>query len=114
MRAKQPNGPIAVLIVEDNPDDAFLIQEMLADAAANGLGVTIQPTFIVHRYLGDGRLQRLLTDYPLHSEAMYAVFPPGRYMSRRVRVLADFLAQRFGDEPYWDRGLDNVAGSAAK
>lgn len=100
-------------IVPDIPDRLTANNgKILADAAANGLGVTVQPTFIVHPYLQDGRLQQLLTDYPLHSEAMYAVFPPGRYMSRRVRVFADFLAQRFGDEPYWDRPVEAAAGGS--
>jgi len=78
---------------------------LLTEAAVNGLGVTVQPSFIVHRELADGRLQTILDAWPIPSESMYAVFPPGRYQSRRVRELADFLVGRFGDEPYWDRDL---------
>jgi DNA-binding transcriptional LysR family regulator len=76
--------------------------ELLARAAIDGLGVTVQPTFIIHEYLRDGRLRRVLPDYRLSRGDMYALFPPGRYMSRRVRVFVDFLAEHFGDRPYWD------------
>lgn len=82
---------------------------LLAEAAVDGLGVTLQPSFIVHQQLADGRLQTVLHDHPIPNEAMYAVFPPGRYQSRRVRVLADFLAERFGGEPYWDAPLREQA-----
>jgi DNA-binding transcriptional LysR family regulator len=76
--------------------------ELLTQAAVAGLGVTLQPSFIVHRELAEGRLTRILTDYTVPGAAMHAVFPPGRHLSRRVRVFADFLAERFGGEPYWD------------
>jgi DNA-binding transcriptional LysR family regulator len=76
--------------------------ELLARAAVDGLGVTVQPTFIIYEYLLAGRLQQLLPDYRLNAAHMYALFPPGRYLSRRVRVFADFLAGHFGDQPYWD------------
>lgn len=78
---------------------------LLTQAAVDGLGVTLQPTFIVYRELAAGRLQQILADHPLPETAMYAVYPPGRYQSRRVRVFADFLAERFGGEPYWDAPL---------
>lgn len=76
--------------------------ELLTQAAVDGLGITVQPTFIVHHALADGRLRQILAECETPSATMNAVFPPGRYRSRRVRVFADFLAERFGDPPYWD------------
>lgn len=81
--------------------------EILAQAAADGLGVSLQPTFIVYQDLAARRLQRLLSDYAPPATSMYAVFPPGRYLSRRVRAFADFLAGQFGEQPYWDRVLQD-------
>jgi DNA-binding transcriptional LysR family regulator len=80
--------------------------EMLADAAERGLGITIQPTFIVHEAVAAGRLQRVLTDWKLVEQGMYLVYPPGRYLSQRVRAFSDHLADCFGTRPYWDRLLD--------
>lgn len=80
--------------------------EILARAVVDGLGIATLPTFIAHDHLVDNRLQRVLTDYETKEVNMYAVFPPGRYMSRRVRTLADYLSEYFGDRPYWDGQVD--------
>lgn len=52
-----------------------------------------------------GALIPILTEYALPEESAYAVYPPGRHLSHRVRVFIDFLAERFGEQPYWDRFL---------
>jgi hypothetical protein len=31
-----------------------------------------------------------------------AIYPPTRYLSAKVRHLADFLIARFEGSPYWD------------
>jgi DNA-binding transcriptional LysR family regulator len=44
-----------------------------------------------------------MPDYwPSHLKA-WAVYPRNRYLSRRARLFIDFLAERFGDKPYWDQ-----------
>lgn len=78
---------------------------LLTRAAVAGLGIAAQPTFIMHEALEAGQLRPVLCDYRLPGVAMYAVFPPGRYQARRVRVFADFLAERFADPPYWDAAM---------
>jgi len=37
----------------------------------------------------------VLSDYRLAAGSLYAIYPPGRHLSHRVRVLIDFLAERF-------------------
>jgi hypothetical protein len=59
------------------------------------------------------RLQCVLSDYDTKSVNMYAVFPPGRYMSRRVQTLADYLSAYFGDKPYWDSQVDAMANESS-
>lgn len=68
--------------------------DVLADAAAHGLGITVQPDFIVGPYLADGRLEEVLPDYPPPALGMYALLPGARYLPYRVRVLIEFLSQR--------------------
>jgi DNA-binding transcriptional LysR family regulator len=82
--------------------------DLLADAAVAGLGIVYGPTFIAGRHIVDGRLLPILTDYRRSAVGIYAVFPPGRLMPRRIGVFTDFLRERFGDDPAWDRklGLD--------
>ncbi|HYE28613.1 MAG TPA: LysR family transcriptional regulator [Allosphingosinicella sp.] len=76
--------------------------EMLRAAAEAGLGVCILPSFIVAPAFERGALEPLLRDYPLEEGGLYAVMPPGRSTTARVRALVDFLLQRFGPEPQWD------------
>lgn len=68
--------------------------EALTQAAAQGLGITIQPDFIVAPYLDDGRVQKILEDYPLPELGIHAVLPSNRQVPHRVRVLTDYLADR--------------------
>jgi DNA-binding transcriptional LysR family regulator len=35
--------------------------------------------------------------------AVYAMYPPGRHLALKVRVLVDFLAERYRGGPEWDR-----------
>ncbi len=83
--------------------------DVLLRAALDGLGLGVMPSFIVWRELADGRLRTLLPDHPLPVTAAYAVFPSRRHVPHRVRALSDFLAERLGDEPYWD--LPPAAGA---
>jgi len=76
--------------------------DFLHQAAIAGQGIVLQPTFIVHESIEEGRLIPILTDYVWPSVNAYAVYPQTRHLSRRVRVLVDFLAERFSGTPYWD------------
>lgn len=82
--------------------------DLLCRAAEAGLGIAHQPTFIVHRAIEQGRLVPLLKDFSGDTGGLHLVYPPGRYLSRRVRALSDFLADRFGQTPYWDDCLDTA------
>jgi DNA-binding transcriptional LysR family regulator len=79
--------------------------EALAAAASAGLGITTGPTFILGRHIKEGSLIRILNEYQRPSVGIYAVYPPGRLTPRRIQVFSEFLAGRFGDNPYWDNGL---------
>lgn len=77
----------------------------LHEAALRGLGIAYQPTFIVAEAIKAGKLVPILRDYALPTVDMYAVFPGHRFVPSRVRAFVDFLAERIGPEPYWDRDL---------
>jgi DNA-binding transcriptional LysR family regulator len=77
--------------------------DFLRDMAIAGHGIVASPTFIVWQALALGELVPILEAYrPLPINA-YAVYPQSRFLPRRARVLIDFLAERFGDNPYWDQ-----------
>jgi DNA-binding transcriptional LysR family regulator len=76
--------------------------EMLRAAAVAGLGICILPSFIASPAITSGGVEVLLPDYQLEESGLYAVMPPGRAATARVRALMDFLVDRFGPEPSWD------------
>jgi DNA-binding transcriptional LysR family regulator len=78
--------------------------DFLRDMAVAGHGITLTPTFIAWRELAAGTLRPVLADYWPEPLNAYAVYPQSRYLPRRARILIEFLAERFGDNPYWDRG----------
>jgi DNA-binding transcriptional LysR family regulator len=69
--------------------------EMLAAAAVEGIGIALEPDFIVGADLAAGRLVRILKDYAPTPTGIYAVYPSRRHLSAKVRAFVDFLAERF-------------------
>ncbi len=79
--------------------------DLLRDLAIAGHGIAYAPTFIAWRAITTGELSVVLGDYQLPSLDAWAVYPNTRYLPQRSRVMIDFLAQRFGLNPYWDQAL---------
>jgi DNA-binding transcriptional LysR family regulator len=77
--------------------------EALSAAVLGGLGIALLPTFIVGRDLQAGRLKAVLSDYVPAERHIHAVWLPTRHLPAKVRAFVDFLRERFGPEPYWDR-----------
>lgn len=80
--------------------------------ALSGAGLVILPTFYVGDDLRAGRLKAVLCDWAPHDLSLHAVYAERRNLSPKVRAFVDFLAARFGPEPYWDEGLDDVKRGA--
>jgi DNA-binding transcriptional LysR family regulator len=76
--------------------------ETACAAALAGLGMILQPTFLVGEHLRQGRLIRLLPDYHVREIDLLAVYPSRRYVSAKVRVMVDFLVEAFRGKPPWD------------
>ncbi|TQV84348.1 LysR family transcriptional regulator [Aliikangiella coralliicola] len=64
----------------------------LVDAALKGLGVVQLPDYYVQAYLKSGELVSLLDDHRAANEGVWAVYPNNRYLSPKIRLLIDFLA----------------------
>lgn len=78
--------------------------EFLRDAAIAGEGVLIEPRFIIYENLRDGSLVEILSDYQWPQITAYAVYPPTRHLSVRVRAFVNFLIERYKGTPYWEEG----------
>jgi DNA-binding transcriptional LysR family regulator len=83
---------------------------MLAALAVAGVGVTVEPDFILAPDVRAGRLVRILRDYAPPTINIHAVYPSRRHLSAKVRGFIDFLALRFERDPQW-RLQDDVAAA---
>ena len=84
---------------------------VMRDAAIQGLGIALLPTFLVHDAVIDGRLE--VVDVRLEPEpaTLALVYPKDRTPPAKVIALADALRRAFGDPPYWDLGIRPAAAS---
>ena len=69
--------------------------EMLAAIAAAGVGIALEPDFIVGPLIKSGELVEILKSYQPAPYNIYAVYPSRRHLSAKVRTFVDFLADHF-------------------
>ena len=74
----------------------------LAQAAQNGAGIAMLPTFVAAPFIAAGALVTVLPEVPLATQNIYAVYASRRHMSSALRSLLDFLAAQLPSEPAWD------------
>lgn len=79
--------------------------EFMREAASAGLGVLRQPTFIAFKDIDNGKLVPILENYTSKPVNAYAVYPPTRHLSQRVRQFIDFLVVRYEGKPCWEQCL---------
>lgn len=96
------NGPQGTETVRINGPVNANNGEILKSAAIEGLGIALEPTFIVGPDIRAGRLRIVLPDYQVPEITVNAVYPSRRYLSAKVRTFVVFLSSYFGDEPGWD------------
>lgn len=81
----------------------------LYEATLAGIGLSVLPTWVVGEDIKAGRLIQLFERYefsPTDIEtAIYALYPPTRHLSAKVRTFLDFLKQKIGPVPYWERDV---------
>lgn len=79
------------------------------DAASAGLGIALMATWCAADELRSGALVSALPAYPLIStQTLWALYPSSRELAPKVRAFIDWLVERFGHQPYWDSGLENL------
>lgn len=78
--------------------------DVLRVAALKGMGIAYLPSFMIGADLQAAALVSLLTESTPQDAGIYAIFPPSRQVSTKVRAFIDFLSTRFGHCPYWDLG----------
>jgi DNA-binding transcriptional LysR family regulator len=70
--------------------------------ALAGGGIALQPSFMVAEDLRNGDLVEILPAYQSVELGIYVVYPTRKHLATKVRVLINFLAERFA-HPQWER-----------
>ena len=68
--------------------------DVLAEAAMQGLGITLLPNFIVEEGLADGRLVKVLEEYERAPLTLYALYPSRRHLPVKTRSFLDYLQEQ--------------------
>lgn len=71
---------------------------LLMNAALNGRGIFIGPTYMVANALHEGRLVTILDDYISIETGLYAVYPYSKLVSSKVRTFVDYLVDAWSDK----------------
>jgi DNA-binding transcriptional LysR family regulator len=87
--------------------------EALLDAVLADLGIALLPTWLTYEAISQGRLRVLLPDWealiaPGPPRAIWAVYPPKKVVSPKVKAFLGFMEKRLGQPPYWERGAGDV------
>jgi DNA-binding transcriptional LysR family regulator len=77
--------------------------EFVRQLALAGHGVILAPSFSVGGDIAEGRLMALLADWSSQELPIHALYPHRLLLSAKVRGFVEFLAQRFGSQPEWER-----------
>lgn len=71
-----------------------------------GCGVALLPEWLVGDAVRDGRLVHVLPQWEARTgknePAIWAVYPPKKIVSSKVRAFVDFYAELLGEPPYWE------------
>ncbi|ASU39475.1 LysR family transcriptional regulator [Herbaspirillum sp. meg3] len=89
--------------------------QILRAAALDGLGILVQPSYIVHDDIEAGRLIKILPDWELPLLAINIAYQNRRHLPGKVRVFIDFLVEHFRTVDYEKRwsGVSGSNGSAS-
>ncbi|MEM8970478.1 MAG: LysR family transcriptional regulator [Pseudomonadota bacterium] len=73
-------------------------------ATKTGVGISMSSLWSVHQDLTDGSLVRVLPDYEVDDDsAIWLVYPKSNVLTAKVRVFIDFLLEKIGDSPNWEK-----------
>lgn len=80
--------------------------DALQPALKRGLGLALQPDFLVWEGLQSGELIQVMCDWKVAPIALYIITPPGRSRPARVKAFIEYLVKHLSSAP-WNNVLIN-------
>ena len=74
--------------------------QVLRTAALDGLGILVQPIYIVYDDIAAGRLVPVLEDWDLPRLTINLAYPSRKHLSAKVRTFIDFVVEHFNEMQY--------------
>lgn len=74
--------------------------QILRAAALDGMGILVQPTYILYEDIVAGRLVPVLDDWDLPRLTINLAYPSRKHLSAKVRTFIDFMAEHFTKMEY--------------
>jgi DNA-binding transcriptional LysR family regulator len=78
-------------------------------SAVQGVGILLQPTFLIDKELASGRLVEILPQYRSLELGIYAVYPSRKFVLPKVRAAVEFLSLRLGNARWMESGGHDTA-----
>ena len=102
------NNPNELRFTRDGATTALQIKgllesndgQILRAAALDGLGILVQPTYILYDDMVAGRLVPVLDDWDLPRLTVNLAYPSRKHLSAKVRTFIDFMAEHFARMNY--------------
>ncbi len=82
--------------------------DALCQAALSGVGITVLPTFIVHRLVASRGLIPVMLPFEKVPAELHVVFPSRKPVPAKVRAFVDFLASKYTQHLQWERDVFGV------
>ncbi len=106
---ESPSGPKVVRITSNLRTNS---SDFVREALISGLGIGLRATWDVGPDIEAGTLERVLPDHQgAANSAIYAVYPSRDFMPAKVNVFIEHLAEIYGGQPYWERGLNSLSSA---
>jgi DNA-binding transcriptional LysR family regulator len=87
--------------------------QVLRIAALDGLGILVQPTYIVYDDIVAGRLVPVLDAWDLPRLTINLAYPSRKHLSAKVRTFIDFVAEHFAAMDYERKWMGRLTPSAS-
>jgi DNA-binding transcriptional LysR family regulator len=97
------NSPNGLEIVHVSGNVRSNDGEFIKNCVLSGIGIAIKSTWDVGPLLRKGDLVQILKAYEIPVTHIYALSLHGRHRARRISLFIDFLIEKFGPTPYWDK-----------